>query len=1026
MKSLASSYAGISSLACLILYAMLVSSPNINIAFASSASTSTEAEALLEWKSSFKKDTQNNLTSWTYSPRANASPCNVWTGISCNTAGSVNRINLTNSGIQGTLHEFPFLSFPNLEYVDLSLNKIFDAIPPKISSLSKLIYLDLSYNELSGKIPPEIGLLTNLEVLHLVGNQLNGSIPTSLGNLSNLNFLFLYENQLSGNIPPEMGNLHNLVELYLDTNYLTGPIPPTFGNFKELTVMSLCNNNLSGSIPLELGNLKSLVQLYICKNNLSGSIPASLGDLTNLTHLYLYQNELSGAIPKELGSLISLVDLELTMNNLTGSIPTSFGDLSNLEILYLRDNQLSGSIPEEIENLMKLTVLELDSNQFFGNLPQNICRGGSLENFTANDNYLTGPIPKSLKTCKSLFRLRLEWNQLTGNISEDFGVYPHLQFIDLSHNNLYGEVSHTWGQCPHLATLRIAENNLTGSIPPEISNAAQIHELDLSSNKLVGVIPKDFGRMTSLVKLLLNDNQLWGHIPSEFGSLNNLEYLDLSTNKINESIPSSIGDLFRLNYLNLSSNKLSHEIPFQLGKLVHLSQLDLSYNLLENKIPSELSNMQSLETLNLSHNNLSGLIPTTFDEMPGLLYVDISYNLLQGPIPNNKAFQDATLDGNEGLCSNVVRRLQPCTNISKSSRKSAFIIIFLSLGAVSLAVLGIVMIIRSRKKKEHQPIHHNMQDGEIFSVLNFDGRKMYEEIIKATNGFDSIYCVGKGGSGSVYKAMLSSGDIVAVKKLHELLDADGEDVETSRKDFLNEVRALVEIRHRNIVKLLGYCSYPSHLFLVYEYLGKGSLSSLLSNEHEAKKIDWSSRVRIVKGVAHALSYMHHDCKPPIVHRDISSNNILLSDECEPCVSDFGTAKLLNLNSSNWTARAGTYGYVAPELAYTVKVTEKCDVYSFGVLALEVLMGKQVGDFISSFSHLSDSANILLKDVLDQRLPPPIPQVEDELITIAGLAIECRHSHPQSRPTMLKVSQVLSSQIAYCYKQQDITLEQLIN
>ncbi|PRQ19123.1 putative protein kinase RLK-Pelle-LRR-XI-1 family [Rosa chinensis] len=981
MKSLTSSYAGISSLACLILYVMLVSSPNINIAFASSASASTEAEALLEWKSSFKTDTQNNLTSWTHSARANASPCNVWTGISCNTARSVNRINLTNSGIQGTLHEFPFLSFPNLEYVDLSLNKIFDAIPPQISSLSKLIYLDLSYNELSGKIPPEIGLLTNLEVLHLVGNQLNGSIPeeigqlkylyelalytnnlegsipTSLGNLSNLNFLFLYENQLSGNIPPEMGNLHNLVELYLDTNYLTGPIPPTFGNFKELTVMSLCNNNLSGSIPLELGNLKSLVQLYICKNNLSGSIPASLGDLTNLTHLYLYQNELSGAIPKELGSLISLVDLELTMNNLTGSIPTSFGDLSNLEILYLRDNQFSGSIPEEIENLMKLTVLEL----------------------------------------------RLEWNQLTSNISEDFGVYPHLQFIDLSHNNLYGEVSHTWGQCPHLATLRIAENNLTGSIPPEIGNAAQIHELDLSSNKLVGVIPKDFGRMTSLLKLVLNDNQLWGHIPSEFGSLTNLEYLDLSTNKINESIPSSIGDLFRLNYLNLSSNNLSHEIPFQLGKLVHLSQLDLSYNLLENRIPSELSNMQSLETLNLSHNNLSGLIPTTFDEMPGLLYVDISYNQLQGPIPNNKAFQDGTLDGNEGLCSNVVRRLQPCTNISKSSPKSA-----------------------SRKKKEHQPIHHNMQDGEIFSVLNFDGRKMYEEIIKATNGFDSMYCLGKGGSGSVYKAMLSSGDIVAVKKLHEILDADGVDVETSRKDFLNEVRALVEIRHRNIVKLLGYCSYPSHLFLVYEYLGKGSLSSLLSNEHEAKKIDWRYRVRIVKGVAHALSYMHHDCKPPIVHRDISSNNILLSDECEPCVSDFGTAKLLNPNSSNWTARAGTYGYVAPELAYTMKVTEKCDVYSFGVLALEVLMGKQVGDFISSFSHLSDSANILPKDVLDQRLPPPIPQVEDELIIIAGLAIEYRHSHPQSRPTMLKVSQVLSSQLAYCYKQQDITLEQLIN
>ncbi|PRQ19128.1 putative protein kinase RLK-Pelle-LRR-XI-1 family [Rosa chinensis] len=634
---------------------------------------------------------------------------------------------------------------------------------------------------------------------------------------------------------------------------------------------------------------------------------------------------------------------------------------------------------------MKLTVLELDTNQLFGSLPQNICRGGSLEYFTANNNNLTGPIPKSLKTCSSLVRLRLGWNQLTGNISEDFGVYPHLQFIDLSHNNFYGEVSHTWGQCPHLATLRIAGNKLTGSIPPEISNAAQIHELDLSSNRLVSMIPEELRRMTSLLKLVLNDNQIWGHIPSAFGSLNNLEYLDLSMNKFSESIPSTLGDLSKLNYLNLSNNKLSQEIPFQLGKLVHLSLLDLSYNSLENKIPSEMSNMQSLETLNLSHNKLSGLIPTSFDEMPGLLYIDISYNQLQGPFPNNKAFQDATLDGNKGLCSDVVRRFQPCKNVTKFNRESVFIIIFVSLGALSLAVLGIVTIVRSIKKKEQQPKQHDMQDGGTFSVLNFDGKMMYEEIIKATNGFDSMYCIGKGASGSVYKAKLSSAIIVAVKKLQHVLDGDGE--EMSAKEFLNEMRSLVEIRHRNIVKLLVFCSKPSHLFLV--------------KESEAKKLEWTSRIRVVKGVAHALSYMHHDCNPLIVHRDISINNILLDDEYEPYVSDFGTAKLLYPDSSNWTARASTYGYIAPELAYTMKATEKCDVYSFGVLALEVIMGKPLGDFISSFLHLSVNANILLTEILDQRLPPPTPQVEDDLITIAGLANACTQSNPQSRPTICR-------------------------
>ncbi|KAI5332537.1 hypothetical protein L3X38_022666 [Prunus dulcis] len=1006
-------------LCCVAFLISLFSSPNI--AFASPL----EAEALLKWKASFQNQTKNNLTSWAYHPKANTMPCNVWTGISCNTAGSVNRINLTNSGIQGTLYEFPFPSLPNLEYIHLSLNQLFGAIPSQISSLPKLIYFDLSYNQFSGKIPPEIGLLNNLQVLHLIGNQLHGSIPREIGQLKFLNELALQINSLEGPIPASLGNLSNLAVLYMQDNYLTGSIPSDFGNLKNLTMMYLFTNQLSGSIPSELGNLKSLVELCINDNSLSGSIPTSLGDLTNLTVLYLFENKLSGVIPKDIGNLISIVELVLSQNQLNGSIPTSLGDLSNLEKLYLRDNQLSGSIPQEMENLMKLTVLQLDTNNFSGYLPQNICRRGSLQIFTAYNNHFIGPIPKSLKTCKSLVRVSLQGNQLTDNISEDFGAYPNLRFVDLSDNNLHGEISHLWGQCPQLASLKIARNKLTGSIPPELSHATQIHELDLSSNSLVGVIPKDFGRLTSLVELKLDCNQLWGPIPSEFGSLTDIEYLDLSTNKFNESIPSIFGDLLNLYYLNLSNNKFSQEIPFQLGKLVHISQLDLSHNSLEGKIPSEMSSMQSLEKLNLSHNNLTGLIPTTFDGMHGLNDIDISYNQLQGTIPNNKAFQNARMEGNNGLCGNV-GGLKPCNHSVEHKRtsKKAFLIIFPILGVLLLAFLafGLIDRRRSRKKKSQEIEQGNMHES-FFSIINFDGRKMYGEIMKATNGFDAVHCIGMGGQGSVYKAKIPSGSIVAVKKFHQTLDGE----EASRKEFLNEIGALTQIRHRNIVRLLGFCSSSHHSFLVYEYLETGSLAAILSNENEAKKLDWSTRVRIVKGVAHALCYMHHDCSPPIVHRDITRSNILLHYDYEPCVSDFGTAKLLNPDSSNWTALAGTYGYVAPELAYTMKVTEKCDVYSFGVLALEVIMGKKLGDFVSSFPFPSTTyANILLKDALDQRLPPPTPQLQDELITIARLSIACRHSHPQSRPTMLMVSQMLSFQTASSYGGlDDITLEQLI-
>ncbi|BBH09386.1 Leucine-rich repeat receptor-like protein kinase family protein, partial [Prunus dulcis] len=530
-------------------------------------------------------------------------------------------------------------------------------------------------------------------------------------------------------------------------------------------------------------------------------------------------------------------------------------------------------------------------------------------------------------------------------------------------------------------------------IPPEISHATQIHELDLSSNSLVGVIPKDFERLTSLVKLMLNGNQLWGPIPSEFGSLTDIEYLDLSTNKFSESIPGIFGNLLNLYYLNLSNNKFGQEIPFQLGKLFHMSQLDLSHNSLKGKIPSEMSSMQSLEKLNLSHNNLSGLIPTNFDEMHGLYDIDIYYNQMQGPIPNNKAFQNARVEGNDGLCGNV-GGLKPCNHSVeyKHTSKLAFLITFPMLGVLLLAFLTFVLIERRRRKrrKKNPEIEGSNMHENFFSISSFDGRKMYGDIMKATNVFDAVYCIGMGGQGSVYKAKLPSGTIVAVKKFHQELDGE----EASQEEFFNEIRALTQIRHRNIVKFLGFCSTTHHSFLVYEYLEKGSLAAVLSKDYEAKKLDWSTRVRIVKGVAHALCYMHHDCSPPIVHRDITSSNILLHYDYEPCVSDFGTAKLLNPDSSNWTALAGTYGYVAP-------VTEKCDVYSFGVLALEVIMGKKLGDFVSSFSFPSTTyANISLKDAMDQRLPPSTPQLQDELVTIARLSVACRHSHPQSRPTML--------------------------
>ncbi|XP_059277953.1 MDIS1-interacting receptor like kinase 2-like [Lycium ferocissimum] len=187
---------------------------------------------------------------------------------------------------------------------------------------------------------------------------------------------------------------------------------------------------------------------------------------------------------------------------------------------------------------------------------------------------------------------------------------------------------------------------------------------------------------------------------------------------------------------------------------------------------------------------------------------------------------------------------------------------------------------------------------------------------------------------------------------------------------------------------------------------RGSLSSILSNEVESRKLDWLKRVNIIKGVAFALSYMHQDCSPPIVHRDISSSNVLLDSEFEACVSDFGIAKLLKPDSSNCTAFAGTYGYVAPELAYTIKVTQMCDVYSFGVLSLEVIKGKHLGEHITLLAN-SPTRDVQLSHLLDERLPYPEDEVKKVLVFIIKLAISCLLETPKSRPTMHFISHMLS-------------------
>ncbi|KAH0694060.1 hypothetical protein KY285_021157 [Solanum tuberosum] len=707
-------------------------------------------------------------------------------------------------------------------------------------------------------------------------------------------------------------------------------------------------------------------------------------------------------------SLKNLSDLELQENQLIGPIPASFGNLRNLQFLYLHTNKLSGSIPKELSFLDNLVELIISENQLSGHLPEHLCQGGKLENFTVNNNKLTGPIPSSLSKCSSFKRLRFNNNSFTGNLSEAFGIHPHLHFIDLSDNDFYGELSSNWGKCENLIDLRVARNNISGSIPPEIGNVKGLLGLDLSSNYLIGQIPKEFGKLTSLVNLLLRHNQISGNIPMELGLLTKLDYLDLSDNRLNGSIPPFIGDYQHLFHLNLSNNKFGQKIPIEIGKITQLNVLDLSRNHLVGEILPQLANLKVLVNLNLSHNGLSGRIPQEFESSTGLQDVVLSYNLLEGPIPNNKAFINASLEGNKGLCGNVVG-IHPCgmpsTAMKKHSmakgRKLILITVLPVMGALVLLCVFIGVLFMCDRRSRVGDVERRDSDGWL-SISMLDGKALYRDILNATEEFDAKFCIGQGGHGSVYKVNLPSLGNITVKRLHSSFE------NTAPKSFLNEVRALTGIKHRNIVNLYGYCSNAQHSLLVYEYVERGSLSSILSNNVESKKLDWFKRVNIIKGVAFALSYMHQDCSPPIVHRDISSSNVLLDSEYEARVADFGIAKLLKPDSSNCTALAGTYGYVAPELAYTMKVTQMCDVFSFGVLSLEIIKGKHLGEYITVLADSSTIDPEQLSDFLDERLPYPEDRVKEALVFIIKLACSCLLETPKSRPTMHFISHKLSS------------------
>ncbi|MQL77189.1 hypothetical protein Taro_009601 [Colocasia esculenta] len=940
-----------------------------------------EYQALLSLKASLV-DLSGALASWDSA----TNHCG-WAGVVCDPLrrGAVVSVDLRNLNLSGVLP-------PDVGYLrsllnfSIAANALIGPIPSDLSRIPNLRYLNLSNNVFNGSFPPALSRLRNLQVLDLYNNNLTGILPVEVTEMPNLRHLHLGGNFFSGVIPQEYGRWEFLEYLAVSGNELTGPIPPEIGNLSRLQQLYVgYYNTFTGGIPREIGNLSALVRLDMANCGISGEIPPEMGKLENLDTLFLQVNGLTGELTPELGKLRSLKSMDLSNNALAGGIPASFSELKNLTLLNLFRNKLHGSIPDFIGDLPELEVLQLWENNFTGSIPKQLGRNGRLQLLDLSSNKLTGNLPPDLCFGNKLQILITLGNFLFGSIPESLGRCESLSRIRMGENYLNGSIPHGLFSLPKLAQVELQDNLLAGRFPETRGSAISpnLGQISLSNNRLTGSLPASIGNFSGLQKLLLNQNLFSGTIPSEVGRLQQLAKMDLSGNRFSSSITPEISKCKLLTFVDLSRNELSGEIPAEVTAMRILNYLNLSRNHLVGNIPVNISTMQSLTSVDFSYNNLSGLVPGTGQ---------FSY------------FNSTSFVGNPDLCGPY---LGPCrAGIANDTQPAhvkgplaasfkLLLVIGLLICSIAFAIAAIVKARSLKKASEARAWKLT-----AFQRLDFTCDDVLD-CLKEEN------VIGKGGAGIVYKGVMPNGDQVAVKRLPAMSRGSSHD-----HGFSAEIQTLGRIRHRHIVRLLGFCSNHETNLLVYEYMPNGSLGELLHGK-KGGHLHWDTRYKIAVEAAKGLCYLHHDCSPLILHRDVKSNNILLDSNFEAHVADFGLAKFLQDSGTSecMSAIAGSYGYIAPEYAYTLKVDEKSDVYSFGVVLLELITGrKPVGEFgdgvdiVQWVRMMTDSNKEGVLKVLDPRLPT-VPL--HEAMHVFYVAMLCVEEQSVERPTMREVVQILT-------------------
>nr|CAD1840890.1 unnamed protein product [Ananas comosus var. bracteatus] len=623
-----------------------------------------------------------------------------------------------------------------------------------------------------------------------------------------------------------------------------------------------------------------------------------------------------------------------------------------------------------------------------GPIPAGLCAGGNLTKLILFGNNFSGGIPGSLATCASLVRVRMQNNRLNGTVPGGFGRLPRLQRLELAGNELGGE------------------------IPTDLALSTSLSFIDLSHNNLRSSLPSNILAVPTLQSFAAADNQLTGEIPDQFQDCPALAALDLSNNRLTGGVPPGLASCQRLVNLNLRSNRLTGDIPAAIAAMPALAVLDLSSNFFTGPIPENFGSSPALETLNLAYNNLSGPVPGN-----GIL----------------RSINPDDLAGNPGLCGGV---LPPCSGaIGREFPTTSERIEHLKHIAVGwLAGIAVVAalcaaLFAGRIVYRRWYVDRGGGGGGCCDdhVDEESGAWPWRLTAFQRLGFataDILACVkesnviGMGATGIVYKAELQRPHLViAVKKLWRPSRAEGVGSEPRCDIAAAEVSVLGRLRHRNIVRLLGYLHNDADAMLLYEYMPNGSLWEALHGPGGAGGgrvlADWVARYNVAVGVAQGLAYLHHDCHPPIIHRDIKSNNILLDANMEARIADFGLARMVAHKNETLSVVAGSYGYIAPEYGYTLKVDQKSDIYSYGVVLMELLTGKRPiePEFGESQDIVGWIRERLRSDRAEAVLDPSIgggqcKHVQEEMLLVLRIAVLCTAKLPKDRPSMRDVLTML--------------------